>query len=75
MFPSRFMPCPECGGSVERAERDVHSCEPERRLDYRMHLLREEVATFESQFRGFVDTRDGRFESWVAFRRVRAARG
>ena len=70
MFPSRFMPCPECGGSVERAEQSVHSCDPERRLDYRMHLLREEIAGFENQFRRFADSRDGRFEAWVASRKV-----
>lgn len=74
MFPSRFMPCPDCGGSIERTEQELHACDPDRRLDYRMHLLREEVAAFERQFRVFTDTREGRFESWVATRKVRARR-
>lgn len=71
MFPSRFMPCPECGGSVERSSRQWHSCDPERMLDYTMFALRDEVAAFERLFHRFTDTRDGRLECWVASRQVR----
>jgi hypothetical protein len=71
VFPSRFMPCPECGGSVERADQESHACDPERRLDFRMFLLREEILAFERQFHEFAETRDGRFETWVASRTVR----
>ena len=72
MFPSRFMPCPTCGDSVERTESESHACDPERVLTYRMFVLREEVSAFERQFHQFADTREGRFEVWVAARQVRA---
>ena len=39
MFLSRFMPCTECGASVERAQTVEHRCDPERLLDFRMFGL------------------------------------
>jgi hypothetical protein len=54
------MPCPTCGESVERVQAETHACDPERVLSHRMLILRE-----------FADTREGRFEVWVASRQVR----
>jgi hypothetical protein len=72
VFPSRLVPCPTCGDPVEREVAESHTCDPERALTHRMFLLRQEVAAFERQFREFADTREGRFEVWVAARTVRA---
>lgn len=74
MFPSRFMPCPTCGASVERTQADAHACDPERVLDHRMFLMREEVTALERQFEAFTGTREGRLEVWVASRQVRSSR-
>ena len=71
MFVSRFMPCPRCGDSIERADLDVHECAPDRRADFEVFALRDEIAAFEAQLRGFLDTGPGRFETWLAARDVR----
>ena len=60
------MPCPECGASVAAAARAEHVCDPERRLEYRMFQLREEVAGFEERLRGYLDSPHGRFLQWLA---------
>lgn len=75
MFPSRFLPCPECGASLERIAADLHRCDPERLLDYRMFHLRDEVATFESRLAAFLSSPDGKFQRWLAAREVRGANG
>lgn len=71
MFPSRFMPCPDCGGSVDRVDVDPHTCDPARLADYQLFTMRDEIAELELRFRQYVDTREGRFETWVASRTVR----
>lgn len=71
MFSSKYMPCAECGASVERSLFDSHACVAERRLDYQMFCLRTEIADFEKQLRVYLETRHGRFESFVAARDVR----
>ena len=74
-FPqSRFMPCPECGGSVERAEAGDHVCDGERLLDLRLFQLREEIAAFDAQLAAWLASARGRFAAWVA-ERDRRARG
>ena len=75
MFPSRYMPCPTCGDSVERADSERHRCNPDRRVEFQMFALRDEVASLESEVREFADTQRGRFEAWMAARCVRDARG
>lgn len=74
MFSSRFMPCPECGASVDRHSELVHVCDIERLLDYRMFGLREEIESLPARFVGFLETPDGQFERWLAARRVRRTR-
>jgi hypothetical protein len=67
---SSHMPCPQCGASVSDAERDGHVCDPERLLDYRMFQLGDEIAGFENDLRGWLESSHGRFAQWYAqFRR------
>ncbi|MFC4784379.1 hypothetical protein ACT8ZV_07895 [Nocardioides sp. MAHUQ-72] len=73
MFKSRFMPCPECGASVDLSRSGEHACSPEQRAEFQMQLLRDEVAHLETGFQRFLTTAEGQFESWLAARRVRTA--
>jgi hypothetical protein len=66
---SRHMPCPECGASVHAGKRDEHECDPERRADFLMFQLREEIAEFERAVREYLTTPHGRFAQWLAERR------
>ena len=72
MFRSRYMPCVECGASVDRTRLTGHECAPERRADYQMFGLRHEVAHLETGIRGYLATSSGRFESWLAAQQVRS---
>jgi hypothetical protein len=72
-FPqSPYMPCPECGASVERGEVGAHVCEGERLLDFRLFQLREEIAAFEAQLATWLASARGRFAAWDAERNRRA---
>lgn len=71
MFKSRFMPCPECGGSVDRTAMAGHQCSVERLSDFQMFGLRDEIAAIESQVHRYLASPWGRFEAWVAARQVR----
>ena len=68
MLLSRYMPCRECGASVERAMIDNHRCDPERRLDFKVFGFRENLERFESDLRDYLETPRGRFELWYAAR-------
>jgi hypothetical protein len=67
-FTSQHMPCSECGASVRASEREAHTCDPERRLEYRLFRLREEVACFDDELSGYLDSPQGRFAQWLAER-------
>jgi hypothetical protein len=71
VFGSRFMPCPECGASLDRVESTAHRCETERMLDYQMFGLRAGVERLETSLREHLETPIGRFEMWLAARDVR----
>lgn len=73
MFISRYMPCSECGASVERSALDSHTCDPDRRLDYQMFGLREEIAGFENAFHTYLRGTRGQFDMWMAAQEVRRA--
>lgn len=73
MFLSRFMPCTECGDSVERSTESDHSCHPTRLVEYRMFGLRQHIADFEPQLHRFLASSHGRFETWLAARDVAAS--
>ena len=63
---SHYMPCAECGASLAAEERSDHVCDPERRLEYRLLQLRDEVAGFDDGLRGYLDSPQGRFAQWLA---------
>jgi hypothetical protein len=65
---SSHMPCPDCGASVPTAERAEHACDPERRLDFLMFQLRDEVAGFERSLREYLTSPYGCFAQWLAER-------
>jgi hypothetical protein len=74
-FPQpRYMPCLECGASVERTEADAHMCDGERLLDFRLFQLREEIGAFDAQLAAWLASAPGRFGAWIA-ERDRRARG
>lgn len=75
MFSSRYMPCAECGASVDRHSDLAHTCDRERLLDYQMFALREEIASFQSRFAQFLESPHGRFERWLAAQEVRRSGG
>lgn len=70
---SSFMPCTDCGASVRVAVKEEHVCDPERKIDYRMFQLREEIAAFDDSLRGYLDSARGRFAQWIAERERRQA--
>jgi hypothetical protein len=70
---SSFMPCTDCGASVQVAVQEEHVCDPERKVDYRMFHLREDIAAFDDALRGYLDSARGRFAQWVAERERRQA--
>jgi hypothetical protein len=63
---SRDMPCPNCGASLAGEERDEHTCDRERRLDYQMFQLRGEVACFDTELAAYLDSPAGKFDAWYA---------
>lgn len=65
-FTSHHMPCAECGASVRAGERERHTCDPERRLEYRLFQLRGEVASFDDGLTDFLESPQGRFAQWLA---------
>lgn len=62
------MPCGDCGASVARAQRDQHSCDVERRLDFELFQLRGEVDAFDEDFGVYLESPLGRFAAWYAAR-------
>ena len=71
MFASRFLPCPDCGASVDRTEPVAHRCERERLVDFQMFGLRRDVALLEQRLHEHLESSHGRFEVWLAARDVR----
>lgn len=73
MSGPRYLTCPDCGASVDPAAEAPHRCDPVRQTEYEMLGLRRESQAFEDGLRQWLDTVDGRFETWLAVRRVRGA--
>ena len=71
MFMSRYMPCSECGASVERSEEAAHRCDPERLAEFKAFGMRDEVAELETRIKDFLGSPLGQFEAWDAARHVR----
>lgn len=74
VFLSRFMPCGECGESLDRSTAPAHRCDPRRRLEFQMFALRPGLAAFEDRLQQHLDTPAGRFEAWLAAQQVRGRR-
>lgn len=74
-FTSHHMPCAECGASVRASERDRHTCDPERRLNFRLFQLREEIAGFDDGLSAYLASAHGRFAQWLAERDRRQGPG
>ena len=67
-FTSQYMPCAECGASVHVSERQRHRCDPERRLEYRIFQMRDEMASFDAGLGAYLESPQGRFAQWLAQR-------
>ena len=72
-FTSQHMPCAECGASLRAADRERHTCDPERRLEYRIFQMRDEVARLDVSLGTYLDTPEGKFAQWLAERERRDA--
>jgi hypothetical protein len=70
--PPHFMPCRNCGASVERGTEAQHACDEERRLTYELARLRPELDAFEDQLTAWLETPRGRFERFYAERARRS---
>jgi len=66
VFQSRYMPCDQCGTSLDREERDEHACDPERRLEYQLFQQRAAIAHFDDELGAYLASAQGRFEVWYA---------
>jgi hypothetical protein len=65
-FPAPdHMPCPDCGASLPVGGVE-HSCDEERRLDYRLGELRPEIERFDEDLAAWLDTPDGLFARFLA---------
>jgi hypothetical protein len=73
LFRSRFMPCPDCGASIDHLDSGEHRCEQERWLDYQLFQLRDECDRFDEELGAYLDSPHGRFEQWYAARSRRSA--
>lgn len=71
--PPRFTPCERCGASVERDVADGHVCERERLVEYALFQMRDRIVSFDEDLGAWLDTPQGRFESFYAsYRRLTA---
>ena len=70
MFGSRFMPCHDCGASVDRHDPRLHVCDPEHLVDFHLFALRSDVERLEESVTTYLDSPTGRFEVWQARREV-----
>jgi len=66
-LPSQ-VPCPHCGAAVARGAVDLHVCDQQRLLDYRLLLVRDEMAAFDAQLNIWLSSASGQFEVWLAER-------
>jgi hypothetical protein len=67
-FLSEYRPCPGCGIPIHNTLAEEHQCDPVRKLDWELLLLRPEIESFEDDFNRWLETPRGRFEIWYAGR-------
>jgi hypothetical protein len=71
---AEYRPCPYCGVPVNQAQDEQHECDPERRVDWELFVMRDEVQAFDRDLVDWLGTPAGRFEVWYA-ERQRAGAG
>jgi hypothetical protein len=71
MFGSQFMPCHDCGASVDHHDPSEHVCDPDELVDFHLFALRSDVERLEEGVTAYLDSPTGRFEVWQAGREVR----
>ena len=74
MFRSRYMPCPDCGASLERRA-DAHECARERWLEFQLFQHRDELDGLEAKLAEYLTSTRGRFELYYAERERARRRG
>jgi hypothetical protein len=74
VFVSRYMPCEDCGESLDRTESVAHECAPERLADFQLFTMRDELMDLERRYHNYLQSPHGRFEVWLAARDVRGTR-
>ena len=62
------LPCPDCGAAVRRGEALEHECDPDRRVEYELLQLRDELDAFDDELAAFLDSPMGRFARYLAER-------
>jgi hypothetical protein len=70
MYPSRFMPCVECGASVEQSKLQKHRCQTEQLVEYQVFRMHAAIARFEEDLKAYLHSSRGKFEAWLAARQV-----
>ncbi len=70
MYPSRFMPCVECGASVEQSKVASHRCQTEQFVEYQVFRMHAAIARFEDDLKAYLHSSRGKFEAWLAARQV-----
>jgi hypothetical protein len=69
VFPQpQYIACADCGACVPRSEAEEHVCDRDRWLDYQLVRLRPDIARFESDYRQWAESPEGRFEIYYASR-------
>ena len=63
-----MIPCPSCGASIAAADVGDHDCNAERRFDFELFQLRDEVADLGVEIGDYPVSAGGRFEAWQAER-------
>lgn len=67
------MPCPYCGASVARSQREEHVCIEAQRSSYRLLQARVEADRFDGELTRWLASPAGRFAVYYAERQRRAA--
>lgn len=71
MFWSSYVPCADCGESVDRVAAGSHTCDPQRRLDFQMVAMQRHILSFDTELREYLSSSEGRFQVWLAAQEVR----
>jgi hypothetical protein len=65
------MPCAQCGASVPRVAAEYHACDPRRWVEFQIAAMTSAIASFDTELREYLASKEGRFEAWLAARDVR----